>query len=67
MDRPFRPSGNILASHWGVLPSLEHRSAFSASSSVQFAPNLGEDSWVRACFQVSEFQVSSVSRLCSPK
>ena len=41
MNRPLRPSGNILASHWGVLPSLEHRSAFSASSSVQFALTLG--------------------------
>ena len=54
--RPLRPSGNVLASHWRVLPSLGHRSAFSASSSVQFAPNLGEDSWARACFHVSEFQ-----------
>ena len=44
INRPLRPSGNVLASHWGVLPSRGHRSAFSASSSVQFAPNLGEES-----------------------
>ena len=54
INRPLRPSGNVLASHWGVLPSRGHRSAFSASSSVQFAPNLGEES---RCGTPSHFRI----------
>ena len=34
---------NVLASQWELLPSLGHRSTFSASSSVQLAPVSGEE------------------------